>query len=127
MGGLRLQHLSWCKQPHQYELHPFRYRQNHHWQQHLIGPDVRNLYCRSPCFGGSAHLYREAGKRAIRTQTAPVTIGNNVWIGGGTIILPGVTVGDNASSGQEALLQNRFPQTPSPAATLYNKENIDGI
>lgn len=27
-----------------------------------------------------------------KTQTAPVIIGKNVWIGGGTIILPGVTM-----------------------------------
>ena len=26
----------------------------------------------------------------------PITIGNNVWIGGGVILLPGVTVGDGA-------------------------------
>lgn len=26
----------------------------------------------------------------------PITIGNNVWIGGGAILLPGVTIGDNA-------------------------------
>lgn len=26
----------------------------------------------------------------------PVTIGNHVWIGGGAIINPGVTIGDNA-------------------------------
>ena len=26
----------------------------------------------------------------------PVTIGNNVWIGAGVNILPGVTIGDNA-------------------------------
>lgn len=30
-----------------------------------------------------------------KTQTAPVVIGNNVWIGGGAIIMPGVTIGDN--------------------------------
>ena len=29
----------------------------------------------------------------------PVTIGNNVWIGGGTVILPGVTIGDNSVIG----------------------------
>jgi len=29
----------------------------------------------------------------------PVKIGNNVWIGGGAIILPGVTIGDNAVVG----------------------------
>lgn len=34
-----------------------------------------------------------------KTQTAPVIIGNNVWIGGGAIILPGVTIGDNVVIG----------------------------
>ena len=34
-----------------------------------------------------------------KTQTAPVIIGKNVWIGGGTIILPGVTIGDNSVIG----------------------------
>src|SRR6201992_3775897 len=29
----------------------------------------------------------------------PVSIGENVWIGGGAIILPGVTIGDNAIVG----------------------------
>lgn len=29
----------------------------------------------------------------------PVNIGNNVWIGGGAIIMPGVTIGDNAIVG----------------------------
>jgi maltose O-acetyltransferase len=26
----------------------------------------------------------------------PITIGDNVWIGGGAIICPGVSIGDNA-------------------------------
>lgn len=34
-----------------------------------------------------------------KTITAPVIIGNNVWIGGGVIILPGVTIGDNVVIG----------------------------
>ncbi|AVQ44757.1 sugar O-acetyltransferase [Clostridium botulinum] len=34
-----------------------------------------------------------------KTQTAPVVIGNNVWIGGGVIIMPGVTIGDNVVIG----------------------------
>ncbi len=34
-----------------------------------------------------------------KTQTAPVTIGDNVWIGGGVIIMPGVTIGDNVVIG----------------------------
>lgn len=34
-----------------------------------------------------------------KSLTAPVTIGKNVWIGGGAIILPGVTIGDNTTIG----------------------------
>ncbi len=43
------------------------------------------------------------------TQTAPVTIGNNVWIGGGAIILPGVTIGDNAVIGAGSVVTHSVP------------------
>lgn len=43
------------------------------------------------------------------TQTAPVTIGNNVWIGGGAIILPGVTIGDNVSIGAGSVVTRSIP------------------
>lgn len=39
-------------------------------------------------------------ERNTRNEWAlPVTIGNNVWIGGGVTILPGVTIGDNVTIG----------------------------
>ena len=34
----------------------------------------------------------------------PVTIGQNVWIGGGAIILPGITIGDDAVIGAGAVV-----------------------
>ena len=37
-----------------------------------------------------------------KTKTKPVIIGDNVWIGGGTIILPGVTIGNNVVIGAGA-------------------------
>lgn len=40
--------------------------------------------------------------------TAPVTLGNNVWIGGGSIILPGVTIGDNTTIGAGSVVTSKI-------------------
>ena len=44
-----------------------------------------------------------------KTQTAPVIIGNNVWIGGGAIILPGVTIGNNVVIGAGSVVTKNIP------------------
>ena len=38
-----------------------------------------------------------------------VTIGNNVWIGGGVIILAGVTIGDNVTIGAGSVVTHDIP------------------
>jgi len=40
---------------------------------------------------------------------APVTIGNNVWIGDNACILPGVTIGDGAVIGANAVVTHDIP------------------
>lgn len=53
---------------------------------------------------------REDGSFAFcKTQTAPVIIGDNVWIGGGAIILPGVTIGDNVVIGAGSVVTKDIP------------------
>lgn len=42
-------------------------------------------------------------------QTAPITIGNNVWIGGNAVILPGVTIGDNVVIGAASVVTRDIP------------------
>ena len=44
-----------------------------------------------------------------KTQTAPVIIGNNVWIGGGAILLPGVHIGDNVVIGAGSVVTRDIP------------------
>ncbi len=39
----------------------------------------------------------------------PVKIGNNVWVGGNTIINPGVTIGDNAVIGSGSVVTKDIP------------------
>ena len=44
-----------------------------------------------------------------KTQTAPVVIGDNVWIGGGAILMPGVTIGDNVVIGAGSVVTKDIP------------------
>ena len=56
--------------------------------QVLVGPDVQIYTATHPLDVKTRNSWLEYAK--------PVSIGNNVWIGGGAIIYPGVTVGDGA-------------------------------
>ena len=47
--------------------------------------------------------------RFCKTQTAPVIIGNNVWIGGNVNVLPGVTIGDNVVIGAGSVVTKDIP------------------
>jgi acetyltransferase-like isoleucine patch superfamily enzyme len=42
-------------------------------------------------------------------QALPITIGNNVWIGGNVVINPGVTIGDNAVIGSGSVVTKSIP------------------
>jgi maltose O-acetyltransferase len=48
-------------------------------------------------------------RRSGLESARPVTIGNNVWIGGGTIILPGRTIGDDAIIGAGSVVTRDVP------------------
>jgi len=41
---------------------------------------------------------------------APITIGDNVWIGGGAIICPGVTIGSNTTIGAGSVVTRDIPE-----------------
>ncbi|MBB3108842.1 maltose O-acetyltransferase [Paenibacillus phyllosphaerae] len=57
----------------------------------------------------------------------PVTIGNNVWIGGRAIINPGVTIGDNAVIASGAVVTKDVPANTvvggSPAKVIKEIDN----
>lgn len=54
----------------------------------MLAPGVQIYTATHPLDPVERNSGREFGK--------PVTIGDNVWIGGGAVINPGVTIGDNA-------------------------------
>ena len=41
---------------------------------------------------------------------APVTIGDNVWLGGNTVVLPGVTIGSNSVIGAGSVVTRDVPE-----------------
>jgi maltose O-acetyltransferase len=55
------------------------------------------------------HPRDPAARDAGLENGRPVTIGRNVWIGGGALILPGVTVGDDAIVGAGAVVTRDVP------------------
>ena len=52
----------------------------------------------------------EAGSRRAKWESgAPITIGDNVWLGGGVIVGPGVTIGDNTVVGAGSVVTRDLP------------------
>lgn len=66
-----------------------------------IGPGVQILTADHPRDPQERASGREFGR--------PVTVGANVWIGGGAILLPGVTVGDDAVIGAGSIVTRDVP------------------
>ncbi|MEY8386018.1 sugar O-acetyltransferase [Oscillospiraceae bacterium 38-13] len=77
----------------------------------LIAPNVQIYTAFHPANAGDRFGEpREDGSFAFcKTQTAPVIIGDNVWIGGGVIIMPGVTIGDNVVIGAGSVVTKDIP------------------
>ena len=66
-----------------------------------IGPGVQILAADHP---------RDQEQRRQRLEFGrPIRIGSNVWIGGGALIMPGVTVGDDAIIGSGAVVTRDVP------------------
>ena len=67
----------------------------------FIGPNV-SIYT-------ACHSTDPVERNSRREWAEPVTIGNNVWIGGSVTILPGVTIGDNVTIGAGSVVTHDIP------------------
>lgn len=56
------------------------------------------------CGVNHGHTRRDIPMRQQDFEAAPIVIGQDVWIGMGAIILPGVTLGDGAIVGAGAVV-----------------------
>ncbi|MFE5737016.1 sugar O-acetyltransferase [Streptomyces celluloflavus] len=66
-----------------------------------IGPNVQLL---TPL-----HELDTERRRAGWEKAVPVTIGDNVWLGGGVIVCPGVTIGENTVVGAGSVVTKDLP------------------
>lgn len=48
-------------------------------------------------------------RRKVAQFNLPVRIGNNVWIGAGAVVLPGVTIGDDSVIGAGSIVTKDIP------------------
>jgi maltose O-acetyltransferase len=66
-----------------------------------FGPNVQLL---TPTHPLDPELRRQKWEAA-----EPIVIGDNVWLGGGAIVLPGITIGDNTVVGAGAVVTKDLP------------------
>ncbi|MEV1045103.1 sugar O-acetyltransferase [Streptomyces sp. NPDC049916] len=72
-----------------------------------IGADVQfgpNVQLLTP-----THPVDPEPRRAKWEAAEPITIGDNVWLGGGVIVCPGVTIGENTVVGAGAVVTKDLP------------------
>jgi maltose O-acetyltransferase len=65
-------------------------------------------------FGPGVQIYTathpmNAELRRVREFAKPITVGSDVWVGGGAIVCPGVTIGDRAVIGAGSVVTRDIP------------------
>lgn len=67
----------------------------------LVAPGVH--------FYSATHPVDPAVRRSGLELGAPITVGENVWIGGASVVLPGVTIGDDSVIGAGSVVTKDVP------------------
>ena len=85
----------------------------------MMGPKVQ-LYT-------ATHPLEAKARNSGREFAKGITIGNNVWIGGGAVICPGVTIGDGVVIGAGSVVTRNLPDNVfaagSPARVFKQIDN----
>jgi maltose O-acetyltransferase len=68
----------------------------------LFGPNVQIYTATHPLY----HAERATGLEYAK----PITIGNDVWVGGSVVICPGVTIGDRSVIGAGSVVTRDIPE-----------------
>ncbi|MGW8564618.1 sugar O-acetyltransferase [Isoptericola sp. NPDC055881] len=86
-----------------------------------IGPNVQLL---TP-----THPVEPTPRRDKLEAARPITLGDNVWLGGGVIVCPGVTIGDNSVIGAGSVVTRDVPANVvavgNPARVVRDIAEVD--
>lgn len=74
----------------------------------LIAPYVQ-IYTASHPIKASERIIEDGNGSRYLTSSKPVQIGDNAWIGGNSVIFPGVTIGDNVTIGAGSVVTKDIP------------------
>jgi maltose O-acetyltransferase len=74
----------------------------------LIAPYVQIFTANHP-LKASERIIGKGTEARYLTSTKPVTIGDNVWIGGNSVIFPGVIIGNNVTIGAGSVVTKNIP------------------
>lgn len=61
------------------------------------------------CFSTAGHPIDAKQRNQGLEYAYPITVGNDVWIGAGVVVLPGVTIGDNTVIGAGSVVNRDIP------------------
>jgi len=106
----------------------------------MLGPNVSILTTNHPISKEYRRVFQtddsfHPEKKGLREVIAPVTIGDDVWVGTGAVILPGVTIGSGTVIAAGSVVTHDIPQNvlaagvPCKVLRELNDEdsNIDRI
>lgn len=74
----------------------------------LIAPYVQ-IYTASHPLKASERIIKDGASSRYLTSSFPVFIGDNVWIGGNSVIFPGISIGHNVTIGAGSIVTKDIP------------------
>ncbi len=89
-----------------------------------------NVFIAPNCgFYTAGHPLDVAQRNKGLEYAKPITVGNNVWIGGNVIVMPGVTIGDNCTIGGGSVVVKDIPSNTvavgNPCRVIKNLQAPD--
>lgn len=89
-----------------------------------------NVFIAPDCgFHTAGHPLDVARRNKGLEYARPITVGNNVWIGAGVHVLPGVTIGDNCVIGAGSVVNRDIPANSlavgNPCRVIRSLEEIN--